>query len=584
MINNIFQLNSRSLAVNYNFRWLLVCSGLWLCAVAPVMAVEISVSVDRNPVQLNESFNLIFSASESPDGEPDFSVLDDQLEILNQSQSSNISVINGSYSKKVTWTLSVMAKHAGKLIIPAVRFGDQASRPTSINVSASALLEPDQDEELFLQVLAKPNNPYVQSQVLYTVQFFRRVDIAQATLGDPVLPGAVVEKLGEDSNFTTERNGVFYTVTQRQYAIFPQQSGNSKIEPLVMTADVLTSRRRGFFSRQLTQSRRIVSRAIELQVRPVPSSFTGKHWLPAEELHLSEEWSKNPPSVDVGEPITRTVTLLAKGSQSSQLPELPPLTLDGENEEAIKQYPDQPVLRERKDSGGIISFREQKVALIPAKAGEFRVRGIEIPWWNTTTDQMEVAGLPSVNIQGIRSDEFDQSHPPANLANPKPVPEEMQLDAQTIVANDEVVESGFWKRLALFLAILWGLTLFFLFASIRLKKSKPGQNEMPESRKKLIRQLKQACRENDPLRTKDILLAWAKLEWPDAPPSSLSALSLKCGTNLAEQVQQLSHSLYSRSGPSWVGDQCWQAFKAFDANKPIEKASTNTGLEPLFRI
>ncbi len=584
MIGKLIETNNLSLAANHNYRWLLVFSCLWLLAVAPVMAVEISVSVDRNPVQLNESFNLKYSAPESPDGEPDFSVLGDQFEILNQSQSSNISLINGSYSKQVTWTLSVMAKHAGKLIIPAVRFGDDASRPDSINVLASAPQESDQDEELFLQVSAKPNNPYVQSQVLYTVQFFRRVDITQATLGDPVLPRAVVEKLGEDSNFKTERNGVFYWVTQRQYAIFPQQSGITKIEPLVMTADVLTSRRRGFFSRQLTQSRRIVSKAIELQVRPVPSSFTGKHWLPAEELHLSEQWSKNPPSVDVGEPITRTVTLLAKGSQSSQLPELPPLSLDREAKDSIKQYPDQPVLRERKDSDGIISFREQKVALIPGQGGKFNVRGIEIPWWNTTTDQMEVARLPSAVIQGIPSGEFNLSQTPANLANPTPAPEKAHLDTESTTAIDEVVGVDFWKWLALFLAIAWGLTLFFWLASIHRKKRGPVQTEISESSNKLVRQLKQACRENDPVRAKDKLLAWAKLEWPDTPPANLAALASRCDTNLAEQVQRLSHSLYSRTGESWMGDECWRAFKAFAANKPTEKVSSNTGLEPLFRV
>jgi hypothetical protein len=44
----------------------------------------VSVSIDRNPVNLQESFQLTFTASDDPDGEPDFSPLDKDFEILNR--------------------------------------------------------------------------------------------------------------------------------------------------------------------------------------------------------------------------------------------------------------------------------------------------------------------------------------------------------------------------------------------------------------------------------------------------------------------------------------------------------------------
>ena len=43
------------------------------------IALDINVSVDRNPVSINESFKLIFSMEESPDDDPDFSPLDNKL-------------------------------------------------------------------------------------------------------------------------------------------------------------------------------------------------------------------------------------------------------------------------------------------------------------------------------------------------------------------------------------------------------------------------------------------------------------------------------------------------------------------------
>ena len=76
-------------------------------------AATISAQVDRNPVHLDETFNLFFEADDTPDDDPDFSPLKNDFDIINQSQSSNISMINGQFSKKIKWTLSVMAKRSG---------------------------------------------------------------------------------------------------------------------------------------------------------------------------------------------------------------------------------------------------------------------------------------------------------------------------------------------------------------------------------------------------------------------------------------------------------------------------------------
>jgi len=546
------------------------------------MAAEIRVSVDRNPVRLNESFNLIFSATESPDDDPDFSMLGDQFEILNQSQSSNISVINGSYSKEITWTLSVMAKHAGRLVIPSIPFGDDMSAPASVRVLASAAPQSGHGEEIFLEVSAEPEDPYVQAQVIYTMQLFRRVDFAQASLSEPVLAEGVVEKLGEDSNYTTERDGVFYSVTQRKYAIFPQKSGPATIESLVMTADILTTGRRGFFNRQMTRTKRIVSKPIELNVKPVPAGFTGIHWLPAEELHLSESWSQEPPSVKVGEPITHTLTLLAKGVQLSQLPELPSVRIDAKDERFIKQYPDQPVLQDKKNNDGIVSFREQKMALIASKSGDFNVHGIEMAWWNTKTDRMEVARLADSVIHGLPSARQNNAQTPG-ISNETPIGESAQKPRVKKLPNDTEVEPEFWRWVTLFLALGWSGTLVYLFVSSRRTKENLIDSSAPKDSGNFVRQLKQACRENNPDQAKDALLGWAKNRWLESPPGSLSALALRCDGQLSEEVQRLSRLLYSQVDKSWSGTTCWDAFKNFQANKSQRPVTVTAGLEPLYK-
>ena len=67
----------------------------------------INVTIDRNLVRLNESFQLVFEADSSPDQDPDFSGLEQYFVVLNQSQSNNISIINGEYKRNIKWVLQV---------------------------------------------------------------------------------------------------------------------------------------------------------------------------------------------------------------------------------------------------------------------------------------------------------------------------------------------------------------------------------------------------------------------------------------------------------------------------------------------
>ena len=99
-----------------------------------------------------------------------------------------------------------------------------------------------------------------------------------------------------------------------------------------------------------------------LDVQPIPATFNGQHWLPAEDIQLSEDWSSDLSELSAGVPVTRTIALLAKGLTVGQLPELgvlQPVKSDAGGGE-VTLYPDQPNLHEEKEANGIASFREEK--------------------------------------------------------------------------------------------------------------------------------------------------------------------------------------------------------------------------------
>ncbi|MGZ8183522.1 MAG: BatD family protein [Methylobacter sp.] len=549
---------------------------LLLLNLAPgnVFAAQISVSFDRNPVSLDESFQIIFTANDTPDNDPDFGPLEQDFEILGQSQSSNSSWINGQSSKTIQWTLSVMAKHPGSLVVPAVKFGDDESQPASILVTeATDNKAVNTDDDLFLEVEANPQSPYVQSQVLYTVRLYRRVDIAQAALNEPELGDAVIEKLGDDSNYNTQINGVNYLVTERKYAIFPQKSGSVTIKPLLLTAEVVANRRpnfNGFFNSQTTRTRKISSKSVTLDVKPAPATFTGKHWISAEQLVLKEEWSGDNQQMKVGEPLTRTLTLLAKGTTVGQLPELNA----GKPDDQLKIYPDQPVLQEQKKPEGLIAFREEKIAIIPSKAGFYKLPAIEIPWFNSQSQKMEIAKIPETTITAVEAAGIQ----PDIAAPVAPAVQQPQKIETTPIAQPQ--QQNVWLWVSVFLASGWLATLVYLLIKRPAKKPVVEKSEREIRLEDSIKSLKKACADNNAAAAKDAMLAWGRQK---SGATSLGAIAELSDARLRDEILNLNQVLYGKSGEQWQGKKLFQAFVE---NKAREKmaATDDDKLEPLYRL
>ncbi len=557
---------------------------LLVLAPATASAAQISVSFDRNPVSVDESFQIIFSADDTPDNDPDFAPLEQDFEILGQSQSSNSSWINGQASKTIQWTLSVMAKHPGSLVVPTIQFGDDASQAASILVTqGTANKAVDTNDELFLEVDAAPQSPYVQSQVIYTVRLYRRVDIAQAGLNEPELSDAVIEKLGDDSNYNTQVSGVNYLVTERKYAIFPQKSGSLTIKPLLLTAEVVSNNRpnfNGFFNSQITKTRKVLSKPVTLDVKPAPAAFTGKHWLSAEQLVLKEEWSGDSRQMKVGEPLTRTLTVLANGATVGQLPELN----GGKIDEQLKTYPDQPVLQEQKKPEGLIAFREEKIAVIPSKAGRYTLPAIEIPWFNTQSQKMEIAKIPETTITAIAA-AGSQSAPAAPVTPVAPT----TVEARKIetVPTAQAPQQTIWLWISAFLASAWLMTLVYFLTKGPAKKPVIEKDDRAIRLADCVKNLKKACADNNAIAAKDALLAWARqkssTKKEDGYAASLGAIAEQSDARLRDEILHLNQVLYGKASEPWNGKKLFQAFVENKARKKITAADDDK-LEPLYRL
>lgn len=570
--------------------WILTLFVTGLTAMPAMAALQ--SSVDRNPVSLNESFTLTLESDDNLNGTPDLSVLQQDFEVINQGKSSSFQFINGNTSRSIRWSITLMAKHSGQIQIPPITIGNEQSPPINLTVNAAATPTPSQglgqQGDIFLEASATPTKVYVQQQIVYTVRLFHRVNLGNnATLTEPKLPGddAIIEKLGDDKNYQTTRNGIRYAVVERRYALYPQHAGKIEIPALVFEGDVVQASANSFFNFDpfATNSRhlRAVSSPVTVSAQAAPATFHGKSWLPARSLQLVEQWSPDPPHFSVGQPITRTVAVMADGLTAAQLP-----TLSAQNVEGIKQYPDQPSLKDTKASDGITGIRSEKTALIPMHPGAITLPAIAIPWWNTTTDKVEIAHLPArtVTVAPPAGNSAVQPTAPTSTATPASTQPSPPIEVpKTKEISPASAVSGFWPWVALVLALGWLITAIAWWRSVRRPAPQPPSRHAEKpSLNQLERQLKSCCLANDMEGSSRALLAWARQRWPEQPPVSLTALAGRCPPALAQKLSELDRARYAPSAMPWQGAPLWQQFDALRKKRHKPSSRQEEALRPLY--
>ncbi|HZW60509.1 MAG TPA: BatD family protein, partial [Woeseiaceae bacterium] len=500
------------------------------------------------------------------DVEPDAAALEQDFYVGQRSQLSNTTIVNGQISRSRTWTYVLMAKRTGDLTIPPVVVGQQQSEPVSIHVKPASSAAPG-EADIFITAEVDNSASYVQAQVLYRVKVYRAVSTRQPRLSEPDLSGVdtLIEVAGDERSYDSLLDGKSYNVVERVYALFPQASGELHIAPALFEARVLRDGR-------ITGRKVFQSEPVTIAVRPIPpppDEFPDAAWLPARAVDLSEEWSREPDRLPAGEPITRRLTTTALGQLSTQIPVIGPASLD-----AIKVYPDKPELNDKAVSGGILAERRDQYAIIGATAGDVVLPAVELPWFDITAGEWQVARLPARDLTILPPANAPAPEPPAADAAPAPAP------GATVVVVDPL-----WRRISEGLAVAWLLTLTAWWWSRRPRHAVPRDEPLVPLHKQQARSLKaarKAARDGDAGAVKAALLEWARLEWAEAAPRSVGALATRVDEPLASELERLCASTYGRAGgDGWDGQALAQALRSFAVLREKHKATPADRLPPL---
>lgn len=139
----------------------------------------------------------------------------------------------------------------------------------------------------------------------------------------------------------------------------------------------------------------VCSRERRIPVRPRPATFTGAHWLPAHELTLNEDCGAPAPELRVGEPLTRTLRLQAKGLGGAQWPELEMAAPEG-----IRSYPDQARASSQATPHGVVGTRSRRIAVLAGGAGSVILPAIAVPWRDVDEERQKTAAPPPRSPRG----------------------------------------------------------------------------------------------------------------------------------------------------------------------------------------
>ncbi|KAG1658108.1 hypothetical protein GQR58_023145 [Nymphon striatum] len=374
-------------------------NGCGAVSVMPLNA-EVKASLNQSTVFEGDQITLNIQSDQNNNAQPDLKPLQKDFDIQGSSTSSQINIINGSRSFKKVWTIELVPKSVGQLEIPEITVGREKTNAVSVTV---ANLPPEVAAEtskhIFIESSVDLDNKetYVQQQIPYTVKLYYDSAMQTGEVFSPQIENANIRALGNDKKYQVVRRialsgGDSPKLRKRmdETDMLNQFFGGQNRNPFVNTPfDEFFGRRSIGPSRPFSVS----GESLDVNVLPVPESFKGHAWLPAEDLIMTDSWTEAPPELKVGEPVTRKLILQAKGLASSQIPDI-----NIPKPAGMKVYVDQDKSETPNDGNTIYGIRQIDINYIPSKDGKVVIPEINVDWWDVHNKEQKTFTLPEWSL------------------------------------------------------------------------------------------------------------------------------------------------------------------------------------------
>lgn len=441
---------------------------------------------------------------------------------------------------RMQWRLYLLPRRNGRLVVPSIRFGDQSTAPLALEVKPV----PDDvrsSQEVFVELDSEPRSPYVGQQTRLSLRLYHNTPLRIDGLAEPRLTEAASYRDGNERVYFEERDGTEFRVLERRMLIFPRQAGELEVPPAVLRGQL---RQPGIAAADTGSTSRKISRSsgpLRLRVRAPPADYSGRYWLPARDLAISQRLQQHVTGLRIGDSIDWMLTLEARGLPAASLP-ANLLEFEAQN---YSVYADQARRSDRLEDGELFGRLEQRFAIIVTAAGALELPAINLAWWDVAADRERQAHLEGTHL-GFAHDSAPGS------------------ERQSTTGNERLfipVSDG-GRRWIQQLAGLIGVAVL-LFALHVLWRRFEQTIELGLRRWRIRGLLKQACRDNQARRARALLIEWGRARWPDQAVNGLYAVRDRCqSVRLTDELSRLDAALFSPAARRWHGGGLWAAFAA----------------------
>ena len=589
--------------------FLLTCLIILLSLVASstLHAESVVASLDKNVVTENEVVQLHLRADFSDTGNgPDLKPLERDFDILGKSQNSQFSFNLGTSKTRNFWVVSLMPKSVGTFEIPPIQIGDYTSESIQLVVKSSPqLLDNNGNPPVMVKTEVSEIEPYVQQEVIISVKLYTSVALQNANRSSPSHPDLVIERLVDDQVNYDTINGTQYQVITRDFLAFPQRSGTLSIPPQTLQAMVNTSTGR----RQI----KVQSEPLNLNVLPVPASYSSDTWLPSQKVKVTTSLEKTTDSPRVGDTLIWTIDIDAVGALPGQIP-----TLDFNSTRNYKLYPKSPKFSTQKTANGVTGHQTIIAEVVPTSPGALELPDINITYWDTeyrntkvataSTNSITIAALPNTGAPVESENTTAISDPlpaqprsvaPISLAKkpsePKtaPIRLEQPKAVEVELINDN---TGLSWRFYLIVTLLLGALIAFavwlrIWQQKRKAKALDADNQVPTlqdfaplstmNEDSAFAALIECCRDNNLPQLRPNLLEWARHRWGDNEIHTVDDIKRLTSMQVTQLLMETELMMYSDNPiHEWQGEPLADALEEYISGEA--KPSQESQLKSLY--
>lgn len=260
-----------------------------ICGFSRAQSPVFEVFADARQVLANQYFEVTFTlrnaegSNFSPPAFNDFAILS------GPARGISTTIVNGKVSKEMSFTYTLQPKRRGKFTIgsAAIQAGGQQLKTSPLTIE---VLEAEEgtaaaDQQFFVRAELSSQEAYVGQQVRLDYKLYTTVEIQNYNIvEEPSYVGFYAEDIQRPDTRRRREiiNGVQYvTRVLKSIALYPQQTGQLPIEPVMLQLGVIVNTGRSsslFFGNEIRR-KAVQTKAQDLSVKSLPpnapASFSG---------------------------------------------------------------------------------------------------------------------------------------------------------------------------------------------------------------------------------------------------------------------------------------------------------------------